>query len=689
MRKFFALKKLKGGIASTLIAALILPSAVLMFTPKPAEAQLGALAGAALGCLAKLLNLSDLLSGFTGSLTSITGGLVPVNDKGPNQPRHKANEKANTYIKGKEGCTDSIAWSAAKILIGILGDQLIGWINSGFENNPPFISDPAGFFLSIADSAAGEFIFGDNFAYLCRGGALSYTNLMLPQIRSSLYYGHFSSPTKANPACGLTDVIDNLSKAPDFLAGRGGAQSWDTWLTITQIPQNNIYGATLIAKMELDSRVTGATEMNKQVSDWNNGFKSMTKDIGDGLQDVIETPGNFIQDQLYRRMESDVYQLEVADELSEVITAAIGALVGQLIESGGLAGVLGSGSSSGASPYRSGLTSTEQQALNMSSNTTYTYNDPLGEATADSADEYSDTVDTITPADGGTAPTQNKEIALGSNATAENTPCTNLTMSKIQGPAANAIDSAGSFTYSDNRCDTNPPAGEPRTLDITLKTPEYLDQISFATYGEGTGDLQQWQRGSVYVGPYIVLYPVGVTSRADAIVFPIPDRTESGTYTVVNYPPGHPLAGQPINVKIQTVSFESNQVVMRNVTMTRRLSPTVNTDGVPTSLPATIASGGFNPIDGVSGGAVWTTATWYPNNDTPTPCAGDADCSIAVRVKDVATTLYVTPVSTSPLLYQLTPADPTTPHTYQLEYTATAGIFQSATIIKTLTILPQ
>ena len=673
MRKFFALKKLKGGIASTLIAALILPSAILMFTPKPAEAQLGGLAVAAITCILGAFNLGDIL----GSLGSITGGLVPVNDKGPNQPRHKANEKANTYVKGKEKCTDHLAWAAAKILIGMLGDQLIGWINGGFKGNPPFISDPAGFFLSIADNAAGNFIFGDNFEFLCRGGASLYTNLMMPQIKANLYYNHFSSYKTTNRSCGLTDVINNLSKAPDFLAGKGGAQSWDTWLTITQIPQNNIYGATLIAKTELDARVTGATEMNKQVADWNDGFKSMTTGLSDGISNVINTPGNFVKDQLYRRMETDVYQLEVADELSEVITAAIGALVGQL-SGGGLAGILGSGSSGNTSPYRSGLTGAQQRALEIDPATTYTYNDPLGEAVDTPVDAYSDGIDNIVvPGGGSSVQAQEAPIQLGSsNANAYNYPCTDLHSSGFQGPAANAIDGGGTVTYSDTGGSCGVAPVGPRRLDITLNVPEYLDSIQFTTYGQGIS-LEGF--GNPVAGPYLVLYPTADTPRASAIVITLPNPSESGTINVGL------LTG---NTKIKKISFESNRVMMRDVKMFRRLAPTLNTDGVPTSLPLAIASAGFNPITGVSGGAPWITATWYPTNDTPTPCTGNADCSVTVLVKDVATTIYVAPISTSPLLYQLTPADPTTPHTYQLEYSAREGIFQSATSTRALTVLP-
>jgi len=212
-----------------------------------------------------------------------------------------------------------------------------------------------------------------------------------------LYNKHFSSFDRSPPSCGLTDIIDNLSKAPEYLSGnlRGyDAPGWDTWFTITQIPEYNIYTASILAEIEFDARVAGAVEANEQLAQWNDGFKSMTKDLNDGLKSVVETPGNFVRDQLYRHLESDVYQLEAADELAEVITAAIGALVNNLTK-GGLSGVLGSGRTA-PSPYRQGLTAAQQQALTPGLAYTYEAVDELSSTASSELDDYSNQISLYT-----------------------------------------------------------------------------------------------------------------------------------------------------------------------------------------------------------------------------------------------------------------------------------------------------
>ena len=360
-----------ASFITAIVMVIALPVSSLL-VPKPVEAQniTGALAGGIAGCVGSMLSgyLGGLISGLFGGIGAAGGSNVPVGEV-PSKPRLAETARATTYNQNKEGCIDTLAWTLAKLAIQEITASTISWINQGFEGNPSFISDPANFFLQIADSAAAQFIFGDQLAFLC-----SPFRTMLPQIKLSLFYKYFqTSFSRSNRSCGISDIARNFQNAPAFLSGNqtaAAAVGWDTMLAITQVPDNNMYGAALKAEVGLGIQVSGATALNKTVADWNKGFKSLSKEVSGGLAKIISTPGSFVQDQLYNVMGSDVRQLEIADELSESISAVVGALVNKLLE-GGLSGITGNDSpqsyvsglrSGNAAPYQ--LVHTPSNAFN-------------------------------------------------------------------------------------------------------------------------------------------------------------------------------------------------------------------------------------------------------------------------------------------------------------------------------------
>ncbi len=219
---------------------------------------------------------------------------------------------------------DSIALGIAKNTIERIVDSTVEWINSGFQGNPAYVTNPGQYFTDIADGVAGEFIAGnDDLGFLC--------SPFQANIRLALQ----ASYTKALPfQCTLTEVVGNIENFyNDFSVG-----GWDGWFAMTQNSANNPYGAYLEAKVELDSRIATAIRLKNQQLDWGRGFLSVEVcDDTEGPpapgercpgQSRIVTPGSVIESQLQDVLGTGLAQLELADEFDELI----GALLGQLLE---------------------------------------------------------------------------------------------------------------------------------------------------------------------------------------------------------------------------------------------------------------------------------------------------------------------------------------------------------------------
>ena len=102
----------------------------------------GDIAVTALGCTGLLDKATSLLSSLTGSLLGQVSQEVPVTD-------------ATTH--SKESCLDTIAYTAAKIVLAKITQSTLNWINSGFQGSPTFVQNPGSFFASIANESLSYF----------------------------------------------------------------------------------------------------------------------------------------------------------------------------------------------------------------------------------------------------------------------------------------------------------------------------------------------------------------------------------------------------------------------------------------------------------------------------------------------------------------------------------------------------
>ena len=260
---------------------------------------------------------------------------------------------ANTYaVWVKEYVLDFAVWWAMKIIIRSITQDIVAYINSGFKSfghngNSGFLRNPGQFFKQIADEAAGTFIFnelGDLGKILCSPFSV--------QIRTALYFrfglggGQYSDKAQ----CTLSQVFGNVQgAADDFLAGDFAKGGWDGWFSVTQDPNNNMYGAYFQAETEIALRSEALRNTQSKELDWGKGMLSFKKCVTHTNPDGTEyctmevvTPGNLIEDQLATTFGSPIRQLELADEFNEIISALVRQFLGGIFgENGG--GLTGAG----------------------------------------------------------------------------------------------------------------------------------------------------------------------------------------------------------------------------------------------------------------------------------------------------------------------------------------------------------
>ena len=253
-----------------------------------------------------------------------------------------------------------IAWDRLRnMLLNMLVNDIVKWIQGG--GKPRFVTDWKGFLETAADKAAGNFISQNLGAgFLCGPFAVK------------LQIALAKPPTFDESAtCTLSDITNNID---DFFSdfSNGG---WKGWITVAE-PQNNIFGADLLALDERYDLIAKAQEASKneagsaagflgdkvcvamfnattkdsQTMESYNGYKE--SDIPEGYQCTkwsTRTPGRVVGDSLQQAVGKDMQMLISAEEFSEYAGAIIDAVINRTIKEGILA-LKGTGSANASGP---------------------------------------------------------------------------------------------------------------------------------------------------------------------------------------------------------------------------------------------------------------------------------------------------------------------------------------------------
>ncbi len=249
---------------------------------------------------------------------------------------------SNNWVNdAKEWGLDPIAQIAERRVIAAMTDSIVVWINSGFDGDPTFITNPGDFLLDVANETTGVFIDELGAGFLCEPfGA---------QIQIALAT---TDTFRDRAQCTVLDVIDNY----DAFMGDFSQGGWAGWISVTQNQENNPYGAYLLSRTELNKRISEQIGFAKDDANQGQGFISLKKCVeydpftGDDctytdgicvpntepkcLRYENQTPGKIISNQLTDTLGSPLRQLELADEISESITAMANALINQLVTQG-------------------------------------------------------------------------------------------------------------------------------------------------------------------------------------------------------------------------------------------------------------------------------------------------------------------------------------------------------------------
>lgn len=149
-----------------------------------------------------------------------------------------------------------LAKSAGRRLVMEITQVTVDWINSGFNGKASYPGNIGDFLRNTADRAVGDFIQSEpSLNFLCDPFKL--------QVQASLIAG-FGKPSSLSQrlGCTLSGVVGNATSALANASVNVGVQTgsftsggWNTWLNENTVPQNNPYGAYMIAKGALDASI--------------------------------------------------------------------------------------------------------------------------------------------------------------------------------------------------------------------------------------------------------------------------------------------------------------------------------------------------------------------------------------------------------------------------------------------------
>jgi hypothetical protein len=231
---------------------------------------------------------------------------------------------AGWVLNTKEFVLDPITWGLMSTAIAQVTANIVSWINSGFDGHPAFVNDLKGTLLNIANEQAGNLIYGTELGFMCSPFQL--------KVQAALTL-NFANAQTFDVQCTLSDVVDNVD---GFLNGDFSAGGWDGWYQMTQVPQNNPYGALSLAQTEMSARIENAQGQQLKLLDFGHGFFSYQhcEDVQvdpSGTKErhcTVTTPGAVVSDRLNQALGLGEKRLVTADEIDEMLGALLG-YVGQ------------------------------------------------------------------------------------------------------------------------------------------------------------------------------------------------------------------------------------------------------------------------------------------------------------------------------------------------------------------------
>ncbi len=212
-------------------------------------------------------------------------------------------------------------------LLNSIVDQTVAWIQGG--GNPKFITDWPGFFRDAVDQAGGRFIQGMELTRLCT------------PFKPRLQAAFIPIPTfSERAACTISDVGTNID---DFLKDfRNGG--WLAWQEMVLKPQNNIYGAYLMAWDQYEIEKSAAAKAAESEAQAGKGFLGVKECLEPYVGKIdpnrpctksqVITPGAVVGDTIAKAIGSDIDFIVNSDDLKAYTSAITNAILNRMLKEG-------------------------------------------------------------------------------------------------------------------------------------------------------------------------------------------------------------------------------------------------------------------------------------------------------------------------------------------------------------------
>lgn len=268
-------------------------------------------------------------------------------------------------LEQKELVWDALFYEIAQKALQQMTNDIITWINSGFDGDPAFVTDLLGYLGEVADDVAGEFIYGDELSTLCTPFQLDVRIALAKKYQKEAHGGF-----KEEAECSIDDLGDDEA----FLSGDFNAGGWAMWFEVVLNPHNTPIGGLVAGDAVLKKKIALKQAEEVKKLEFGNGFFS--KEVCTDGKCTITTPGIVFQGLLEKAMNAPMDALLNADEMNEVLGALFGNLAQQAIT--GVNGLLGLGGNAEFTENSFGLTANlsyldamkEESAQNSSSGLT-------------------------------------------------------------------------------------------------------------------------------------------------------------------------------------------------------------------------------------------------------------------------------------------------------------------------------
>ena len=330
--------KYKRLNVSVFILLVLFPAVLLPIATKTAEAAVPTFEMNP--AIVKPTNISSLKNIITALQTGLTAG-------------NTYTQLAQMFL---EWAFKLAVESLKRQLLNMIVDQIVQWIQGG--GKPKFITDWPGFFRDAVDQASGRFIQKLGLGLFCSPFNLTLRAAFIP-------IPQFSDRS----ACTLSQIGVNID---NFLANfnNGG---WVAWNEMVLKPQNNIYGAYLMAWDEYEREKSAAEKAAAAEAQAGRGVLSVKKCIrqheepqydedGNPLapnivcdEYQINTPGSVVGDLAAKAIGSDIDFIVNSQDLAAYVAAISNAILNRMFAEGvgllhaAVSGGGGSGSGGGSS----------------------------------------------------------------------------------------------------------------------------------------------------------------------------------------------------------------------------------------------------------------------------------------------------------------------------------------------------